>query len=172
MSDTPRTDAVVWRFEDGAVHRFNTVPVDWAHELERENTALRAELEKVKGDLQAMTDARDDARKTNSVAIERDALRHQLRTRNEQLIQREVELAATTDADACESNNPQPDYSDIWKAFVSGAREAHANPTAAEKDFNRAADCYCKLLHSEKAPVMFAALGSKRQEALDWETPV
>ena len=42
------------------------------------------------------------------------------------------------------------DYSLVWDAFVAGAREARINPTATEKDFNQAADAYCKLLLTTK----------------------
>lgn len=43
MSDTPRTDAVMWGGYDGPV----VVDVEFAQQLERENKRLREALEKV-----------------------------------------------------------------------------------------------------------------------------
>jgi hypothetical protein len=42
--------------------------------------------------------------------------------------------------------NGQPNWAHLWDAFVAGAQEARANPDAGVKDFNRAADAYCKRL--------------------------
>lgn len=55
--------------------------------------------------------------------------------------------------------NPPPDYKDLWDAFVAGASEARGNPSATVKHFALAADAYCKLVHREKAPEMFAWMG-------------
>ncbi|GEM_PF-4658058 len=49
-------------------------------------------------------------------------------------------------------------YVHLWDAYVAGARDARLNPTATEKDFNRGADAYCKLIHSQVDPKMFAKL--------------
>lgn len=63
--------------------------------------------------------------------------------------------------------NPQPDYRDLWDAFVNGAREARANPTANENDFNRAADGYCKLVHNQKAPEFTALIEDRKLTRVD-----
>lgn len=63
-----------------------------------------------------------------------------------------------------EIENPQPTYKDLWDAFVKGAMEARENPDARLKDFNLAADAYCKLIHSTKAPAYFAKLATPRSD--------
>lgn len=55
--------------------------------------------------------------------------------------------------------NIQPDYSDLWDAYVAGARSARKHTNASEFDFQRSADAFCKLVHSRKAPLLFAAIG-------------
>lgn len=52
----------------------------------------------------------------------------------------------------------QPNYKDLWEAFVYGAKEAKNNPTATEQDFNMAADAYCKLIHQKLDPELFKQL--------------
>lgn len=54
---------------------------------------------------------------------------------------------------------PQPDWSDVFEAFVCGAMESAINPTAKMVDYRRAADAYCKLALKEKSPEVFDALG-------------
>lgn len=49
-------------------------------------------------------------------------------------------------------------YADLFTAFEKGALEARQNPDANLKDFKRSADAYCKLVHQDRDPEMFAAL--------------
>lgn len=63
--------------------------------------------------------------------------------------------------------NPQPGYGDLWEAFVAGAKEARLNPTAQDRDFNRAADAYCKLIHAQLAPEYCALIEGKKPTILE-----
>lgn len=55
---------------------------------------------------------------------------------------------------------PQPTYSDLWEAFVAGIEAGKEYPDANESDARRAADAYCKLLHLNRDPEGFEAMGS------------
>lgn len=59
-------------------------------------------------------------------------------------------------------------YVHLWDAYVAGARDARKNPTATEKDFNRVADAYCKLIHSQVDPEGFAVLLGKGQKYYEY----
>jgi hypothetical protein len=50
-------------------------------------------------------------------------------------------------------------YVDLWDAYVAGAKSGQKHPEADESCLNRAADGYCKLIHSTKDPEHFAAMG-------------
>jgi len=54
---------------------------------------------------------------------------------------------------------PQPTYEDLWNAYVAGAKSGQKHPEATEHEINRAADAWCKLLHAERDPEGFAAMG-------------
>lgn len=70
-------------------------------------------------------------------------------------------------------------YEDLFKAYLAGALDSHDNPTAKDSVLKQAADAYCKLIHSERDPEMFASLGSTTRERfnvmkalVDYNTPV
>lgn len=46
----------------------------------------------------------------------------------------------------------QPGWDHVMGAFIEGAREARANPTATDDDFKRAADGHTKRVHEEVDP--------------------
>jgi hypothetical protein len=54
-----------------------------------------------------------------------------------------------------------PDYNDLWNAYVAGARSGQKHPNADDYWLNRAADGYCKLVHATKDPEHFAAMGNQ-----------
>ena len=57
-----------------------------------------------------------------------------------------------------EPSYKQPDYKELWMAYVAGARDGQRYPNASEYILNRSADAYCKLVHKRLDPVMFEAL--------------
>lgn len=56
------------------------------------------------------------------------------------------------------SDIKSPTWAHVFAAFIEGAREARANPTAVESDFQRAADGYTKQVFEEVDPTSEAAL--------------
>ncbi len=76
------------------------------------------------------------------------------------LLKTAAELRRLAAVERGQLENPQPDYADLGAAFVAGAKEARMNPNCDDALFIRAADAYTKLVHSRKAPVMFAAMSS------------
>jgi len=55
---------------------------------------------------------------------------------------------------------PQPDYGDLWEAFVAGVKSGQKHPSATEYQINRSADAYCKFFHLTKDSESFYALGT------------
>jgi hypothetical protein len=50
---------------------------------------------------------------------------------------------------------------DLWDAFIRGAKEVLQNPTCSDKDINRGADCYCKMIQLER----YKAAPAKAEQA-------
>jgi hypothetical protein len=75
-----------------------------------------------------------------------------------------IKLNATLDLAANDAARiTQPDYNDLWSAYVKGAKDGLKYPKAAGTDISRAADAYCKLVHATKDPEHFEAIGLKTE---------
>jgi hypothetical protein len=63
---------------------------------------------------------------------------------------------------------PQPNWANLFDAFVHGAQEARANQDAGEHDFRRAADGYCKRVLGD-LPVVPALVPAGQVVAWMWQ---
>lgn len=120
----------------------------WGYELERLGRAcdwLRAEAAALLAERDALRGEVREARNLLAV-VHRDGGQYEEGAGFSRAVQDAMEAVTTLRAQGGGLKGADCKLSNIWDAYVAGARDARRNVAASEADFQRAADAYVKLV--------------------------